>query len=119
MVSTFKKINQLCKEKNITIEQLCQDVDISKSALASYKCGRRNIPTLKLRKIATYLGVPVSYLENDTSSPEIFGAKIAEITSDTSFMSYMTKLYSLNGANKQYAYKYIDLLKSNNNIDIG
>lgn len=119
MVSTFKKINQLCKEKNITIEQFCKDVDISKSALTSYRCGRRNIPTLKLRKIATYLGVPISYLEDNASSPEIFGSKVAEMTSDSNFMTYMTKLYSLNGANKKYVYRFIDLLKSNNNVDIG
>ena len=72
----YKRIEWLCKKKNITITEMCRRANVSRAILSDYKFGRsKSIGAPTLSKIATYLGVSTDYLlgltdkENAPQSP--------------------------------------------------
>lgn len=57
-----KTIKFLREEKELTQMQLANDLEISRSALALYETGKRQIPNELLLIIAKYFDVSMDYL---------------------------------------------------------
>lgn len=63
MNEMYKKIETLCKDRQIKIAQLCRETGISPSVLSELKYGRTNkLSAANTSKIASFLNVPVNYL---------------------------------------------------------
>lgn len=63
MTDLYKTILSLCKNKNITGYRLCKDIGIQPSIITDLKSGRKkSLSAAIANKIASYFGVPVSYL---------------------------------------------------------
>ncbi|MEG2289088.1 MAG: helix-turn-helix transcriptional regulator [Clostridium sp.] len=63
----YPKFAKLLQNNNMTAYKVAKDTEISTSTLSDWKTGR-SIPKVdKLKKIADYFGVSITYfLENDT-----------------------------------------------------
>ena len=63
MSNLYKRIAELCEDKNITGAAMCSEVGISKGLLTDLKMGRRSgVSAVTAQKIASYFGVSVGYL---------------------------------------------------------
>ena len=59
----YERIENLCKERNITITTMCKESGASRGSLTDLKAGRKqNLSVDTLTKIAIYFGVTVDYL---------------------------------------------------------
>ncbi len=66
MWNLYKRIELLCKEKNINITQMCREIQMPRSIMSELKAGR----TIRLSadnssKLAQYFGVSVNYFLNN------------------------------------------------------
>lgn len=59
--STYEKYKVLRDSKNLTDYQVSKDTGISTASISSWKTGRYELKTPKLKKIAYYFDVPISY----------------------------------------------------------
>lgn len=80
MVNLYKRINDLCKSKNLSIPKMCEKAQIRSSIIYDLKSGKKeNISRKTAEKISAALGITVSDLYNekapDTEAPR---AEIAE-----------------------------------------
>ena len=67
MSDLYNKIENLCKRENITITQLCKDLNISRSSLSELNAGRtKQLSVSVMRKIADYFNVSVDWLNDLT-----------------------------------------------------
>lgn len=57
-----KKIKELREENSLTQEQLAENLQISRSSLALYETGKRQVPNELLLKIAAYFKVSMDFL---------------------------------------------------------
>ena len=57
----YKKFEALLKERNVTAYRVSKDTGINKSTLSSWKSGKYTPKIDKLKKIANYFGVPITY----------------------------------------------------------
>ena len=63
MDDLYRKIEALCKERNISITTMCRDSGVSRAPLSDLKMGRsKTLSSATLSKIASYFGVSVDYL---------------------------------------------------------
>lgn len=63
MNEMYKKIDELCRNRQIKIAQLCRETGIKPSVLSELKYGRTNkLSASNTSKIASYFGVPTNYL---------------------------------------------------------
>lgn len=63
MSKMYERIEQLCKNRNITIGGMCTEVGIPRSRLTDLKMGRsKSLRYEALQKIAAFFGVTVPYL---------------------------------------------------------
>lgn len=63
MNKTYERIEELCKQKNISVTALCKACSISRAVLTDYKMGRqKSLSAEILSKIAEYFSVSVDYL---------------------------------------------------------
>lgn len=70
MSDLYKRIEDLCKEKNITITAMCKESNASRASLSDLKVGRKqNLSADTLNKIAKFFGVSVDYLLGNVSDP--------------------------------------------------
>lgn len=70
MSELYKRIEELCKEKKITITTMCKDSGASRASLSDLKMGRKQgLSADTLNKIAKYFGVSVDYLLGNVSDP--------------------------------------------------
>ena len=70
MSELYKRIDELCKEKNVTITTMCKDCGASRASLSDLKMGRKqSLSTETLNKIAKYFSVSVDYLLGNVSDP--------------------------------------------------
>lgn len=70
MSNLYKRIEDLCKEHNVTITKMCQESGAPRGSLTDLKMGRitgLNAKTLSL--ISSYFSVPMEYLM--TADPKI------------------------------------------------
>lgn len=63
MRNLYKRIENLCEEKGITVTQLCRDTGISRSTMSELKAGRTiNLSSVSLVKFARFFNVSTDYL---------------------------------------------------------
>lgn len=58
---SFKKFEQLLKERNLTMYRVCKDTKIYSGAMSNWKAGRASPNVESLVKLAKYFKVPMSY----------------------------------------------------------
>lgn len=61
----FKKIEELCKKRNISISSLEKSCGLGNATIRGWKISKPSADNLK--KVADYFGVAVDYFLNDTS----------------------------------------------------
>jgi transcriptional regulator with XRE-family HTH domain len=72
MDSIYERIEKLCKEKGITVTDLCRECAIPRAILSDYKMGRsKALSTSVLSKIATFFSVSVEYLLEGKNSKAV------------------------------------------------
>ena len=57
----YEKLEALLKERNMTPYQLSKEVDIAQSSLSDWKTGRSHPKVEKLKILAEYFDVPITY----------------------------------------------------------
>ena len=63
MEDLYKRIEDLCKEKGVTITEMCRESGANRASLTDLKKGRKQgLSADTLSKIATYFNVTVDYL---------------------------------------------------------
>ncbi len=63
MTDMYVRISLLCREKGITVTELCKSCSIPRAGLTDYKMGRiKSLSAKTLSKIAEYFAVTVEYL---------------------------------------------------------
>ena len=63
MCTLYDRIQELCKDKGVSVSRMCLDLGMSKSTMSDLKSGRKKGFTAETaHKIASYLGVSVAYL---------------------------------------------------------
>ena len=60
-INSFTKLEDLVKEKGITLYVLAKELGFARSLFSDWKSGKSMPKTDKLLKISEYLGVEVSY----------------------------------------------------------
>ena len=73
MSELYNAIEELCKQKGITITTMCKESGASRGSLSDLKAGRKqSLSADTLSKIAAYFSVSVDYLlgKHQTSVPE-------------------------------------------------
>lgn len=66
MSQMYEKINQLCKERGITVSQMCRELNITRSCLSELSKGRtETLSAVNTNKIAGYFGVSAAYLTGE------------------------------------------------------
>lgn len=69
MDNVYARIEKLCKEKGVTVTDLCRDCSIPRATLSDYKMGRsKALSASVLSKIANYFEVSVEYLLDGENS---------------------------------------------------
>jgi transcriptional regulator with XRE-family HTH domain len=66
----MKKLAELRKSKDLTQEELAEELGISASSIAMYETGNRRPPLNKAKKIADYFGVGIEELFFDDNTHE-------------------------------------------------
>lgn len=61
----YEKLQELCKNKGISVSQMCLDLGFAKSSASRWKSGRNAITNKNIKLIADYFGVPVSYFTEE------------------------------------------------------
>ena len=70
MNEMYKRIEALCKQRNINITKLCKDAGIPRGNLTDLKMGRTvALSTKSLQKISTYFGIRMDYLLGTEPEP--------------------------------------------------
>lgn len=73
MSDLYKRIDALCKGRNINITTMCKESGASRGSLSDLKFGRKqNLSIDTLAKISSYFGVSVDYLTGKENSPDEF-----------------------------------------------
>ena len=63
MNDMYLRIEQLCREKDVNITQMCRESGVSRAALTELKMGRTLVLSAKnTDRVASYFGVTASYL---------------------------------------------------------
>ena len=70
MSDLYKRIEDLCKERKITITSMCKESGASRASLSDLKVGRKQgLSADTLNKIAKFFSVSVDYLLGNVSDP--------------------------------------------------
>lgn len=70
MNEMYKRIEALCKQRNINITKLCKDAGIPRGNLTDLKMGRTvALSTKSLQKISTYFDIRMDYLLGTEPEP--------------------------------------------------
>lgn len=57
----YSNFEKLCKEKNVTPYRVCKETGVATATISAWKKGKYTPKQDKLRKIAEYFGVSISY----------------------------------------------------------
>lgn len=68
MFDMYKIIDELCKEKKITVTEMCRELKINRSSLSELKQGRaKSLSADKVVKIANFFEVDSGYITGETN----------------------------------------------------
>lgn len=72
MNDLYKRIEDLCKDKNVSITKMCREAGVSRAPLTELKMERtQKLSADNLDRVASYFGVSVSYLlGTEKNAPE-------------------------------------------------
>lgn len=71
MNTTYERIEELCRKKQVSVTTVCRDCEIPRATLSDFKTGRiKSLSASVLSKIATYFSVTVDFLMDGTSSDQ-------------------------------------------------
>lgn len=69
MANMYERIEGLCKDRAITITEMCRELKINRSSLSELKQGRaKSLSTDKVVKIARFFGVTAEYIVDEDNS---------------------------------------------------
>lgn len=69
MANMYERIEGLCKDRGITITEMCRELKINRSSLSELKQGRaKSLSTDKVVKIARFFGVTAEYIVDEDNS---------------------------------------------------
>ena len=72
MPQMFERIEELCRQKGVSITRMCKECAIPRATLTDYKMGRiQSLSAKTLVKIAEYFGVSVDYLYGTGTAPDM------------------------------------------------
>jgi len=72
MCKLYQNIENLCKDKKVSITQMCKDIDVSRASLTDYKMGRiKSLSVETLNKIAKYFNVSFEYLLGEIENKQL------------------------------------------------
>lgn len=107
MDNLYKRIESLCKMKNVNITQMCRETNISRSPLNSLKQGiTQKLSSDKLQRIAEYFGVTVDYL---LAGDAVSTPNIAHYPEEVRIRSF---LETASAEEIQSLIKYVEFLES-------
>ena len=117
----YERIENLCKNKGISLKTLCDTLEISRSSLSELKAGRcRSISSFSLKKIADFFGVSTDYLlgSAETSSKEL--NEYLEVLSSREELRMLFKLAkNASKSDVKRAVKIIEALKNSEDHNAG
>lgn len=112
MSELYNRIERLCKEKQITITQMCKESGASRGSLGDLSKGRiQSLSTNTMHKIADYFDVTVDYLNGKTqyrNNDEVlgyaWGPNIPGFDAPVDFISLLEPLLKEHGLSKSDVY---------------
>lgn len=81
MASFSERMKKLRKKQSITLEQLANEIDVTKSTLSRYENNQREPKMYIVKKLASYFTVSVDYLLGNSDEPRP-ADKVKEALSD-------------------------------------
>ena len=72
MYKMYSIIEELCKEKSITVTEMCRELKINRSSLSELKQGRaKSLSADKIIRIADFFSVSPAYITGDSEERSI------------------------------------------------
>lgn len=72
MYNMYSIIEELCKERSITVTEMCRELKINRSSLSELKQGRaKSLSADKIIRIADFFSVSPAYLTGDSKERNI------------------------------------------------
>gem|GEM_PF-191758 len=114
LTELYKKIENLCSARGITISEMCRESQVSRSALTELKMGRTKSLSYKaLQKIANYFEVSVEIFSDDEEKKPDTDAELAEYLEYLKNRPEMRMLFStLKGATKEDVEKAVRIIEA-------
>ena len=79
----MNRLKEIRKEKNITQLEIANYLKIKQNSYSQYETGKRDLPTLTLKKLANYLNTNLDYIFNLTHVKENYPqSKIVKINNN-------------------------------------
>lgn len=71
MVNIYSEINALCTQNNVTITEMCKELDITRSSLSELRSGRtKRLSHNAMMKISSHFNVDMDFFEYETNDCE-------------------------------------------------
>ncbi|MFW6312168.1 MAG: helix-turn-helix domain-containing protein [Nanoarchaeota archaeon] len=128
MATFSERLKNLRKENNITLKQLADDLNTTKSTLSRYENNKREPKAYLIKKIANYFNVSVDYLlgiTEETSTTDEFKKNILkdpelsqlinELTQRKELKTAINKLKKLNTKTIKQIIKIIETFNEDEN----
>lgn len=117
MVELYDRIEELCKNRGVSITQMCRDSGASRAPLTELKKGRtKTLSTDTLSKIAAYFDVSIDYLVgNEQKEKPVIDSddELNEYLEELKNRDEMRMLFSLaKGATKEDVEKAVKIIET-------
>ena len=93
MDDLYTRIEDLCRQRNESITEMCRKAGVPRSALSDYKHGRiKSIGVDKLRKMAEHFGVAVDYILGDNGAKKASDESEACPDLENEYVAYASEI---------------------------
>lgn len=106
------KIDELRKERNLTWDELAEELNLSRSVIWRFGKGEREIKHGDLERIATFFNVSTDYLLGLSENRNLQNEKEKQQESDPIFFSLYDEVKELTDAQKEEILDIIKKLKA-------